>query len=268
MVAYDRRWMRYLVQGREVAPTTGKQHFQSHVYTCEKLSVKAVRAKLAPHHVEVSVAPLKSIEYCKKDGDFKEDGVPPQQGARTDLVDAVQKIRSGDLDYNEVVLHDPMLFHQYGRTLQAAFDRVLATKTRNFMPQCYWLYGPTGVGKTRAVHDAESSIYWFPYENAGWWDSYEGQEAVIFDDFRGQLPLNVLLRICDRYDYRVPRRNRIPIPLLAKRIYFTSCKTPEQVYDKEGTNGDSVAQLLRRVDVRFVDGLEKPLFNHQLPSIE
>lgn len=248
-------WMRYLIAGAEVCPTTKKTHWQCHVYSKDKISLKQAIKRLAPCHVEVSKDPEASIAYCKKEGDWVEFGELPKQGARKDLDLLVKQVISGEVKIDDIVSDNPDMYHKYGRTLERAFDIGCKRQKRDFMPKCIWLYGPTGTGKTRQVNDAEPSLYWYPYEKAGWWDSYTGQEAVIFDDFRGQLPLNDLLRLCDRYDYCVTRRGRLPIPMMAKRIYFTSCKTPEQIYDKEGNNGDSVAQLLRRVEVRFIDGV-------------
>lgn len=245
-------WMRYLICGEEKCPSTGKTHWQCHTYSKNKITLAAAIKRLKPCHVEVSIDPEASITYCKKEGKFVEYGEPPRQGARKDLDLVINQVITGDLKVDQILAEDPMFFHQYGRTLEKAEDLVHKKAKRDFMPQCVWLYGPTGTGKTRQVAEEEKDLYWYPYENAGWWDSYKGQEAVIFDDFRGQLPLNALLRLCDRYDYRVPRRNRPPVPMLAKRIYFTSCKSPEQIYDKEGTNGDSIQQLLRRVEVKWI----------------
>jgi len=251
-------WMRYLIAGAGVCPTTKKTHWQCHVYSNDKISLKQAIKRLAPCHVEVAMNPEKSIEYCKKDGDFVEFGDSPKQGARNDLVLLVNSVMTGAITVDDIVCDNPDMFHKYGRTLERAADIANKKVKRDFMPTCIWLYGPTGTGKTRSINDAEPDLYWYPYENAGWWDNYNGQDAIIFDDFRGQLPLNALLRLCDRYDYTVSRRGRAPIPMLAKRIYFTSCKRPEDIYDKEGTNGDSVAQLLRRVEVRFIDGVFPP----------
>lgn len=250
-------FMRYLIYGKEVCPTTTREHWQCHFMTKRKMTLKRVIEKQKPHHIEISVAPQQSIEYCKKEGKWEEHGTLPQQGKRNDLITLKDFIMKGEKTVQDIMLEDPMMYHQYGRTLNALEDVYKKRNQRDWVPECVWLVGPTGVGKSRKVHSEEKSLYIYPYEVAGWWDQYDGEEAVLFDDFRGQLPLNQLLRICDRYAFAVPRRGRAPTPLLAKRIWFTSCKTPEQVYDKDQMNGDSIAQLLRRIKVVYMDGLDQ-----------
>lgn len=251
-----RDWMEYLIYGKETCPTTGRKHWQCHVICKRKRPLKSVIKSLYPCHVEISKDPEASRTYCKKEGDFKEHGNWISQGTRSDLKDIVSKVISGEINCDYLLGEDPAKIHQYGRTLEKAEDLRLKKQKRDFMPSCHWLYGPTGVGKTRSVVSEEKDLYFFPYEKNGWWDNYSGQEAILFDDFRGQLPMNEILRICDRYDYTVPRRGRAPVPLMAKRIYFTCCKRPEEVFKEN----ESMDQLLRRVVVQFVDGLAPPVF--------
>jgi len=246
-------WMSYLIYGRETCPTTQRKHWQCHFITKRKMQLKAVIKKQYPHHIEISKDPDASRTYCQKEGDWKEAGEWSGQGQRNDLQPIVAQVMSGEVNIDDLLLSAPMIYHQYGRTLEKVADLRLKKQKRDFVPSCHWLYGPTGVGKTRSVVSEEKSLYFFPYEKNGWWDNYEGQEAILFDDFRGQLPLNEILRICDRYDYSVPRRGRAPVPLMAKRIYFTSCKRPEDVFKEN----ESIDQLLRRLaEVKFVDGLD------------
>ena len=60
--------------GEEICPNTGRVHFQGMAY-----SKKQIRwlAKLKPIHIEVCKDPIKSIEYCSKDGKVTEKGVRP-----------------------------------------------------------------------------------------------------------------------------------------------------------------------------------------------
>lgn len=253
-----RDWMQYLIFGKETCPTTGRKHWQCHLISKKKRTLRSVIKSLAPCHVEISKDPEASKKYCMKEGEFKEQGEWCTQGQRTDLHAAVRAIIDGKLHLDEIIEQDPMLFHQFGRTLERAHDLYLKKSKRDFVPTVYWLWGPTGTGKTRSVVSEEKSLYFFPYEKNGWWDNYESQEAILFDDFRGQLPLNEMLRICDRYDYSVPRRGRAPVPLMAKRIYITSCKRPEEIFKEN----ESIDQLIRRLaEIRYVDGLEQPRSN-------
>lgn len=74
--------------------------------------------------------------------------------------------------------------------------------------QVYLFYGKPGTNKTRYAMDlSEASQYVVPcntVNNSLWFDGYEGQLAVIIDDFDGKIALTQLLRLIDRYTLQVP----------------------------------------------------------------
>lgn len=63
------------------------------------------------------------------------------------------------------------------------------------------LYGPGGIGKTRYAFDNYPGLYEVPIQTNKdtWFDGYNGQEAVLFDDFAGEMPLTSLLKVADVY---------------------------------------------------------------------
>lgn len=249
--------MKYLVCGAEVCPSTKKAHWQCHVWWKTQVSFKQACERLNGCHCEISKDPLASIKYCKKENCFMEFGESPRQGARNDLVHMKNRILSGETTVDDIIIDDPVMIHMYGRTL----DRIqhIANKKvkRDWEMKCYWLYGPTGVGKTRYVMEEEKSVYMYPYDGR-WWDSYQGEECILFDDFRGQVPMNELLRLCDRYTYNVAKRGQSPYPMVSKKVYFTSCCRMADCYKDPG---DSLSQLERRVKSVYFDGMEKPVLD-------
>lgn len=84
---------------------------------------------------------------------------------------------------------------------------------RDTPPVCIWIFGATGVGKSRlarayAEKMAQTDYFIHPPGQLKWWDGYEGQKCVIIDDFRrshcrGIGGLSYLLRILDRYDCQI-----------------------------------------------------------------
>lgn len=70
--------IKYSIWGKETAPTTNTIHYQAYVYFTNAKTLTAV-SKLFPRaHIEQQRGTFKqAIEYCKKDGDFREFGVSP-----------------------------------------------------------------------------------------------------------------------------------------------------------------------------------------------
>lgn len=146
-----------------------------------------------------------------------------------------------------IVLEMPISYHRFGRTLERASDIILSRTVRDFQPDVYWLWGATGVGKTReAIRIATGDVYWFNLNDKGWQDGYTGQYGCIIDDFRGSIAYDELLRMLDRYPYSLSRRGRMPVPFLSRVIVITSSMRPEMVYKKRAAE-DGIEQLLRRL---------------------
>ena len=82
-----------------------------------------------------------------------------------------------------------------------------------------------------------------------WFHGYRGETTVLFDDFRGTIPFNQLLRLLDRYPCTVETKGGF-MKWRATKIYVTSALKPEDCYDKEKFHADdhikATAKALRR----------------------
>lgn len=72
---------KYIIYGKEVG-ASGTPHLQGFVYFVNAMSLSAAIRKLPGCHVEVAKSVEAAIEYCKKDGDFTERGIPPMSQKR------------------------------------------------------------------------------------------------------------------------------------------------------------------------------------------
>lgn len=191
--------------------------------------------------------------YCLGKGEPTiERGTWSRQGERTDLKTLVDKIKQGEITVDEILLEQPDIYHQYGRTLMAAEDAVNRKKKRTEMTEGIWLWGPTGAGKSHAAWN--EYIIGEEYEwrdDKGWWDGYRGEETVLINEFRGGIPYSELLSLCDKWPHKVSRRNREPYPFTSKRIVITSSEPPNEVY-KNLSQHDSLDQLKRRFKVIYM----------------
>lgn len=191
-----------------------------------------------------------AANYCKKENNYYEIGEisKPKQGKRNDLILIKNEIMEGR-EVDEITLENPMVFHQYGRTLNKIEDIYLRTKFRTEMTECHWYFGPTGSGKShKAFENFDPKTHYLFKNDNGWWDGYTQQEIVIINDFRGEIPYNQLLQLIDKWPMNVKRRNREPMPFTTKKIIITSSLAPQAIY-KHRMEEDNIEQLLRRTQV-------------------
>ena len=115
---------------------------------------------------------------------------------------------------------------------------------RDFVPEVFWFYGPTGTGKSREAA-AQAPEAFYKMGGNKWWDGYDNHEAVIIDDYRRDLcTFSELLRMLDRYPYRLEVKGG-SCEFVARRIYITTPKSPEGTW--EGRSDEDIAQLTRRI---------------------
>lgn len=244
-VDFNEEDIQYLCYQPEICPDTGRKHFQTFIYFNKKKTLNGVIKFMKENHSKCVIYKpvhiercrgsfMDNIKYCSKkesrNGEFKEFGEPPKQGQRRDLEDIHKEIKGGKL-VDTITEENPVLFHQYGRTMNKLEDIRLRKIWRTEMTTCEWLYGETGIGKSHYAYSNYHPDTHYIYPNdGGWWDAYSGQEIVIINDFRGCIAFNELLQLIDKWPYHVKRRNREPIPFISKHIIITSDISPNLIY--------------------------------------
>jgi len=257
---WNGKWI-YIIRGNEIAPTTGTPHIQGYVYYKSPVSFKSVKKQLpAGSHIErAKGSPQQNFVYCSKDKEFTEEGERPQQGARTDLSGVKEIIQNGG------GMRDVIEFTENYQALKGA-ELMLkyVEKARDFKPEVFWFWGETGTGKTREACELAPDA-WLSARNLKWWEGYDAHEDVIIDDFRADFcTFHELLRILDRYEYRVEVKGGSR-QLLAKRIFITCPYPPERTY----ASREDIGQLLRRIDhVQYfgTDVLEQKSGGNTIPQ--
>lgn len=255
--------MTYLCFSPEICPTTNRKHWQGYIHWKNAKTIKASSKCLGGITVLVAGgSPAQNRIYCgaqtyTKDNktkeanpDFKEFGKLPEQGKRVDLDDIKDSIMNNEQKLNDIIIEQPMIFHQYGRTLERIDDLRMRKLFRTEMTTCLWIWGKTGVGKSHyAFQNYHPDTHYLWKNDNGWWDKYAQQDTVILNDFRGEIPYNELLQLIDKWPYDVKRRGREPMPFTSKHIIITSSLQPHEIY-KHRMEEDSLEQLYRRITLK------------------
>lgn len=250
----------FLILAEEVGPECGTPHLQGYAELDKQMRLSGIKKipGLARAHIEPRRGTQEeAITYCKKP-DTPEDkihikGEPKKDGVRKDLLQAKEEINQGKT-VDELTIEDPMLYHMYGRTLNKLEEIAFRKKFRTWTTEGEWYWGKTGVGKSHRAFEGYNpeTHYVLNVNDNGWWDGYTGQEIVIINEFRGQIPYGELLDLTDKWPKTVKQRNKAPVPFLAKKIIITSCSPPENIYGNVFDDQERVDQLLRRFKVELL----------------
>ena len=139
-------------------------------------------------------------EYCKKDGCYI---------SNIDLKSARQKqskMKKEDLLKDPDVLMDegklnPMQFCSFLKNA-AAYKMFLQQKRKPpekmlEKKRHFWIYGPSNTGKTTWLREQMKKGNWFQMPTNNDWNGYSGEENLYMDEFKGQITVQELNRICD-----------------------------------------------------------------------
>jgi len=251
---------RYICYGLEVAPTTGTKHIQGYIETNDAQRFTFLHNyfdfnrndKLNKFHIDIANGTAEqNKKYVSKEGEFFEFGEPTKQGARNDLKEIKEAIKENPKDIKGVI-------DEYGNNYQqlkyaeALPKYYLDNRNPDTPPTVYWIFGSTGVGKTRLVAQTfADTCHVSTYKWLG--TDYNQNECFLLDDFREfDLPFNIVLKISDRYPFTLEFKGS-QIPLNSPFIIFTSPKSIEQTFTE---TPEDLKQLNRRLIQINLDSVE------------
>ena len=262
----------YICYGLEKAPNTGTKHIQGYIelnqsqrftflHNYFKFSYKGKPMKF---HIDIANGTAEqNKKYTSKEGDFYEFGEPTTQGARNDLKNIKEEIKANPKRLNEIIDEYGNNLQQvkYAQSLQSVYFKHRDSKNP---PQVLWLFGRSGIGKTRLVYENFEDIC----SVSSWkWPGtdYQQNECLLFDDFRcDDMPFTQILKITDRYPFNLEYKGG-QTPLNSPYIIFT-CPCPiEEEFEFEK---ESLKQILRRVTQVNLDELEENLKEVDLKNLD
>lgn len=242
----------FAIWQRELCPETNREHFQGYMELVQPTRYVTMHSwsGLETAHFEARRGnQQQAIDYCSKEDSRIEGpyefGIRNQQGRRSDL-QAIQVLLNEGADMRTVAQNHFGDFVRYGRGF-ALYQRLLAPR-RNWAMELIFIIGPSGTGKTRQAWDLAGPEA-YDKNKTHWWDGYDGQHTVIWDEFYGHCcAFTELLQIIDRYPYSVNQKGAT-VNFTSRRIIFTSNQEPEDWYDADRTHSGpwETSPLNRRI---------------------
>lgn len=254
----------WFVVGRETAPETGTSHLQGACILGTQWSFSKLKTLigLKRAHIEpMRGKPEDSLVYCtKEDSEAFVCGTLPSPGKRSDIALAVEEILQGSSVRQ--LAQDPQIgavaVVKYHKGLTVL--RSLTQPVRTTAPFVFWLYGETGVGKTRCAFKSARCLarndgrgeddIWISSGGLKWFDGYDGQSVAIFDDFRAKhvSSFPFLLRLLDRYPVQCEFKGGF-VSWVPKYIFITCPYTVDECFRTRGEHvPEDMRQLHRRIN--------------------
>lgn len=206
-IAWDPEQFEYLGYQRERGEQ-GTEHYQGFVVFRQRKRLAQAKQLLGERaHLELARG---TNEQCRAyvtkvdtrvAGPWEFGELRGGQGTRTDLAKVVTAARE-KRTLLEVVEEFPAESVKYLKNLKEI--RALAPAPVRAAVRVFVLWGPTGTGKTYAAFNRFPTIYRPIYgDKKLWFDGYEREEAILLDEFDGQIPIAAMLQLLDPYPLKV-----------------------------------------------------------------
>ena len=232
----------YFCMADEIA-TTGTYHTHIFLYSPSPMRFSTIKGRFPTAHIEKAYGSAKdNRDYIRKEGrwadtekaetavpgTFEEWGDLPSEKEESspDKYRLLQSLREG-MTPLEAVEDNPDRFYHY-REIETVRQSILEDTYSTIMRQVEvtYLFGASGTGKTRGIferHNPKSICRITDYggKNGVRFDSYHGQEVLVFEEFHSQIPISAMLNYLDIYPIMLPARYNDRVACYTT-VYLTS----------------------------------------------
>ncbi|KAF5830371.1 hypothetical protein DUNSADRAFT_14684 [Dunaliella salina] len=240
--------LKHLVYQLEVGDS-GTYHWQ--IYTnWENQKTSKFMAQWMPHtdHRPVTENTRDTvINYCKKEIDYDDRGQPKwahriagpwefgtsadkreRAGTSDSFQAAVACAKRGRIRH--VIMEHPGEFVKHHAGLQKLVAFHAEKRTWKTFVEIH--YGDARTGKSRYAFENHPGLYRVNCVGKNpWYDGYDNQDVVLYDEFYGQMCFAELKQIMDRYEMQVPVKQAFA-NFAPRKIIFTSNTCPTEWYKR------------------------------------
>ena len=186
----------------------GTPHTHLYIYSPNAILFSTLQQRFMGAHIEAAKGSHRE-NYAFLPETFEESGTLPIERDKRESVSSeiLSLIQSGSSNA-EILLQYPSAMNRL-QHVEAARQTLLEERYCNQWRdlEVTYLWGPTGVGKTRGIMEkyGYSNVYRVTnYDHP--FDDYKGQDVILFEEFRSSLPIQDMLKYLDGYPLMLPCR--------------------------------------------------------------
>jgi len=249
---------KYIIYGKEIAPTTGTPHLQGFIYFTNARDLNPVINEFGNgFSVFASVGTLyDNIDYCAKDFDYTELGErPKKKGERTDLAAIAEDLNK--ISLGEVIDKYPDKYIMYHRGIEKLHYHIMEKSAKHWRNiKVHVLWGISGAGKTSRFYNEDTycKVYVLPETSSDhlWFDGYNGEEYLLLDEFYGNIKYRTLLRLLDGHPLQLEIKGGFTWAMW-HTVYITSNTHPQFWYPNICCEGLTPALARRLHHIEYAE---------------
>ena len=171
-----------------------------------------------------------------------------RQGQRNDIHDLYAMIKEGITDY-ELLEINPEYMNKMDK-IERVRQTIRNQKYKNTFRslEVTYVFGATGTGKTRGVMEqyGYDGVYRITDYNHPF-DAYNGQDVLIFEEFRSSLKVQEMLNLLDGYPLDLPCRYNNRVACYTKVYIITNIPLEMQYQSVQADHAETWRAFLRRI---------------------
>ena len=244
----------------------GTSHTHAYFVARNQIMFSTLQPRFYGAHIEpANGSNQENRDYIRKDGKwltdakretnhaetFEESGeLPPDRATgKKETAEIYELVKDGASNY-EIMEQYPNAMNRLDRVEQAR-QTILAERYKNEYRtlEVTYIYGDTGVGKTRGVMEEYGYSNVYRVTNyAHPFDGYKGQDVIMFEEFRSSLPISDMLNYLDGYPCILPCRYADKQACYTKIFIVTNTPLEKQYPNVQLENPDAWQPFKRRIN--------------------
>lgn len=248
--------LKYVVFQREKGHHACTEHIQMYIEFTLGKRFETIKSYFPRAHIEERRGTkAQARDYCMKSdtriGEPIEYGTFVDNGKRSDLFDIYELVKDGATDY-EIMDMFPSQYMRYFKAIQNCRQTYVFEKFRKTFRKLdvTYIWGPAGSGKSRYVLDKYGfeNVYRVTNYEKGAFDSYKGQDVIVFEEFRSSFSMVEMLNYLDGYPLQLPCRYSDLTACYTKVFIITNIPLYEQYKSIQKEHGETWRAFLRRIN--------------------